>query len=165
MATSVGIGNTEGATVNTNSNKIDTSKATGAKSADSTKSNNSLDKDAFLQLLVTQMQYQDPLEPTSNTEYMSQLAQFSQLEAMNNLSDTYANSSAFGLVGKYVIMNVADSNGNITQKSGLVDYVTVKNGDAMLNIGGEYYPYEDLDSVVDTDYLEWLAQKGTSSNS
>ena len=146
---------------------IDTTNVNSTQSVTSQTKNtgSSLDKDAFLQLLVTEMKYQDPLNPSTNTEYMSQLAQFSQLEAMNNLSDNYANSSAFGLVGKYVIMNVADSNGNITQKSGLVDYVTVKNGDAMLNIGGEYYPYEDLDSVVDTDYLEWLAQNGTSSNS
>ena len=42
-------------------------------------SNSSLDKDAFLQLLVAQMKYQDPLEPTSNTEYISQLATFSEL--------------------------------------------------------------------------------------
>ena len=146
---------------------IDTTNVNSTQSVTSQTKNtgSSRDKDAYLQLLVTEMKYQDPLNPSTNTEYMSQLAQFSQLEAMNNLSDNYANSSAFGLVGKYVIMNVADSNGNITQKSGLVDYVTVKNGDAMLNIGGEYYPYEDLDSVVDTDYLEWLAQKGTSSNS
>lgn len=146
---------------------IDTTNVNSTQSVTSQTKNtgSSLDKDAFLQLLVTEMKYQDPLNPSTNTEYMSQLAQFSQLEAMNNLSDNYANSSAFGLVGKYVIMNVADSNGNITQKSGLVDYVTVKNGDAMLNIGGEYYSYEDLDSVVDTDYLEWLAQNGTSSNS
>ena len=36
-----------------------------------------LGKEEFLQLLVTQMKYQDPLEPTDNTEYVSQLAQFS----------------------------------------------------------------------------------------
>lgn len=47
----------------------------------------SLGKDAFLQLLVTQMQYQDPLDPQDNSEYLAQLAQFSALEQMTNVSE------------------------------------------------------------------------------
>lgn len=47
---------------------------------------NSLDKDAFLRLLVTQMQYQDPLDPQDNSEFIAQLAQFSTLEQMTNVS-------------------------------------------------------------------------------
>ena len=47
---------------------------------------NGLDKDAFLQLLVAQMKYQDPMEPTDNTEYVSQLATFSQLEEMQTMT-------------------------------------------------------------------------------
>ena len=50
-----------------------------------TSANDSLDKDAFLQLLVTQMQYQDPLDPQDNSEYVAQLAQFSSLEQMTNV--------------------------------------------------------------------------------
>ena len=50
--------------------------------------NSSLDKDAFLQLLVAQMKYQDPLEPTSNTEYISQFTTFSELEQMQNMSSS-----------------------------------------------------------------------------
>ena len=46
------------------------------------KTGSALDKDDFLMLLVTQMKYQDPLEPESNTEYVAQLAQFSSLEQM-----------------------------------------------------------------------------------
>ena len=46
----------------------------------------SLDKQAFLKLLVTQMQYQDPLDPQDNAEYVAQLAQFSSLEQMTNVS-------------------------------------------------------------------------------
>ena len=95
MATSVGIG----------TSTIDTSKATSATSANSTNSNNSLDKDAFLQLLVTQMQYQDPLNPSDSTEYMSQLAQYSALEATMNISTTLEKGNALSLVGEYVIMN------------------------------------------------------------
>ena len=48
-------------------------------------SNDALDKDAFLQLLVTQMRYQDPLDPQDNSEYVAQLAQFSALEQMTNV--------------------------------------------------------------------------------
>ena len=49
------------------------------------RTNDALDKDAFLQLLVTQMQYQDPLDPQDNSEYVAQLAQFSALEQMTNV--------------------------------------------------------------------------------
>lgn len=137
-------------------NGIDTSMASSvAKSSDST-SNSALDKDAFLQLLVTQMRYQDPLQPTDNTEYMSQLAQFSELEAMNNLSTSYSNSQALSLVGEYVILNTTDSSGNSTQISGLVQYVTVSNNQALLRVNDEYYTMDQFDSVVDWDYVEYL---------
>ena len=56
------------------------SAASLAKEKEKLKGSNTLDKDAFLQLLVAQMKYQDPLEPTSNTEYISQYATFSELE-------------------------------------------------------------------------------------
>ncbi len=137
---------------------IDTTAA--SKYASSTKSNDSsaLDKDAFLQLLVTQMQHQDPLQPESNTEYMSQLAQFSSLEAMNNLNSTTTNNQALNLAGQYVIVNKTDSSGGITQISGLVDYVTISNGKALLSINDIYYSIDDLDSVVSMDYLEYLAK-------
>lgn len=50
--------------------------------------NDTLDKEAFLQLLVTQMQYQDPLDPQDNSEYVAQLAQFSALEQMTNVYES-----------------------------------------------------------------------------
>ena len=50
---------------------------------------NNLGKDAFLNLLVTQLQYQDPLEPASDTEYIAQMAQFSTLEQLQNLNNGF----------------------------------------------------------------------------
>ena len=47
-----------------------------------------LGKDAFLQLLVTQLRYQDPLNPQDNSAFIAQMAQFSALEQMQNLNDT-----------------------------------------------------------------------------
>lgn len=55
--------------------------------------NKTLDKDAFLQLLVTQMRYQDPLDPQDNSEYVAQLAQFSALEQMTNVAKVAENIS------------------------------------------------------------------------
>ncbi|MFW6380947.1 MAG: flagellar hook capping FlgD N-terminal domain-containing protein [Bacillota bacterium] len=49
---------------------------------------NNLDKDAFFELLVTQMKHQDPLNPMDNTKFMSQMAQFSSLEQMNNMNES-----------------------------------------------------------------------------
>ena len=54
-----------------------------------------LGKDAFLQLLVTQMQNQDPMNPSTDTEYVAQLAQFSQLEQLQNLEPNRRNHRHF----------------------------------------------------------------------
>ncbi len=132
--------------------------------ADSTPTNTSKDttgsstlgKDAFLQLLVTQMQYQDPLKPSTDTEYISQLAQFSSLEEMQNLNSAVNNSSAYNLVGKNVIMEVGKSTGetSTTTVAGYVQFVEIKDGKAYLGIGGETYKYDDLDTVIDDKYLD-----------
>lgn len=138
---------------NIQANKTDTSYTSTKKD---TTGSNDLDKDAFLQLLVTQMQYQDPLNPGDSTEYMSQLAQYSSLEATMNISTTLDKGNGLNLVGQYVIMNTTDSAGNTDMISGLVEYATVKDGEVLLSINDTYYPASDLDSVVDYDYYLYL---------
>ena len=73
---------------------LETYKTTQGVKASEVGKKNELDKDAFLSLLVTQMQYQDPLSPMDNTEYLAQLAQYSSLEQMTNvaskLGDVYS---------------------------------------------------------------------------
>ena len=79
-----------------------------------TKSKSDLDKDAFLKLMIAQLQNQDPLEPLDGTDYSAQLAQFSSLEQMQNINDTLnmsldanylltqsiTNTMTAGLIGK-----------------------------------------------------------------
>ena len=115
---------------------------------------NSLDKDAFLQLLVAQMKYQDPLEPTSNTEYISQYATFSELEQMQNMSASMDLFRASSLVGETVLLKVRDSMGRTTNVQGNVDYVVYEKNKAYLSVNGELYSMDDLDTVADPTYLE-----------
>lgn len=110
-------------------------------------------KDTFLQLLVAEVQNQDPLEPTSNTEWISQYATFSELEAMNNMSSSFDLSRASSLVGKTVVINTTSETGKTTTVQGKVDYVTYEGGQAYLSINGSLYSMDDLHDVVDTDYL------------
>ena len=118
------------------------------------KSSSGMDKEAFLQLLVAQMKYQDPLEPTSNTEYIAQYAQFSQVEQMQNMSSSMDLQRASSLVvRKEVYIKTTTSSGDTKLVQGKVDYVSYENNKAYLYINEKKYSIDDLDSVVDTDYL------------
>ncbi len=125
-------------------------------SAEETKSNgNDLGYDQFLQLLCAEMQYQDPLEPTSNTEYVAQLATFSQMESMLNMQNTMERSSANELVGKYVIVNATSSvTGETTAIDGFVDFIHYENGKQYMSINGSLYSVDDLYEIVDPEYME-----------
>lgn len=134
--------------------KIQETASSDSLASSTTKSGSKMDKDAFLQLLVAQMKYQDPLEPTSNTEYIAQYATFSELEQMQNMSSSMDLSRASSLVGQTAIMKVTSSTGDISYVRGQVDYVEYENNKAYLSINGSLYSLDDLDSVVDPTYLE-----------
>lgn len=125
----------------------DTSEASGSGSK---KKNvgNEMGQDQFLQLLVAQMQYQDPLEPTSNTEWVAQMATFSMVESLNNMQQEFAKQSANSLVGKYVLINDGD-NGFV---KGKVDYITKEDGKTKLCVNDKLYDIDKLDTVVEEEY-------------
>ena len=111
--------------------------------------------DQFLQLLCAEMQYQDPLEPTSNTDYVAQMATFSQLEATLSLTETQANANASELVGKQVILKItSETTGQTSYVDGRVDYVMYQNGEAYLSVNDQLYPASALDTVADSEYYE-----------
>lgn len=127
-----------------------TSQSSLKKASDASK--NGMDKDAFLQLLVAQMKYQDPLEPTSNTEYISQYAQFSQVEQMQNMAATTELARASSMVGKEVYIKTVDTTGTVRTVTGKVDYVVFENNKAFLAIDEKLYALEDLETIVDKEY-------------
>ncbi|MCI6552412.1 MAG: flagellar hook capping protein [Lachnospiraceae bacterium] len=118
------------------------------------KSGSTMDKDAFLGLLVAQMKYQDPLQPTSNTEFVAQYAQFSSLEQMQNMSATLELSRASSLVGQVVSVNTTDSYGQAATIEGKVDYVVYENNRAYVSIQESLFSLDDVYGVADQGYLD-----------
>lgn len=121
--------------------------------------------DQFLQILCAEMQYQDPLEPTSNTEYVAQLATFSQLEAMLSLQNSQESAMANELVGKTVIMRVTDDvTGATKYVDGRVDYTMYQDGKIYLSVNDQLYPLENLDTVADEGYYEAMGLAKSLAN-
>lgn len=112
-----------------------------------------LGKEDFLKLLVTQLQYQDPLAPMDNTEFIAQTAQFTALEQMQNLNQTMTNAQAFATIGKGVFMNTKnEQTGKYEMIYGVVQSVDIKNGKPYLNIGDKSAPYEDIERVQNVEF-------------
>ena len=123
---------------------------TGTSTSGST--NGTADKDMFLQLLVAQMRYQDPMNPTDSSQFLAQSAQFTALEKMQDVADQTAKLlsaqmafGASGLVGKQVTW--VDSDG--ANQSGTVNGVTFGVDGPVLSANGSTFPITSLLSVND----------------
>ncbi len=109
-----------------------------------------LGKDDFLNLLVTQLRYQDPLKPVDDKEFIGQMAQFSALEQMQNMNGNLSQSQAFSLIGKSVTANIADATTGQTQLvEGDVTSVKVTQGKVYVVVNGKDVPVEKITDVTD----------------
>ncbi|AZR73874.1 hypothetical protein BBF96_11030 [Anoxybacter fermentans] len=119
------------------------------------KNENILGKDEFLKLLVTQLRYQDPLNPMEDREFIAQTAQFSALEQMWNINQNLSkfmqmqaivNTAA--LIGKEVTYLLSASADKETQVlSGVVTEVKFEDGSTYIKVNGENVPIEHILSV------------------
>jgi flagellar basal-body rod modification protein FlgD len=105
----------------------------------------------FMQLLVAQLQNQDPLDPVSDTEFASELAQFATLQGVNTLNTNFSSllqvqqlAQGINLVGQTV--NYTTS-GSSSQSSGVVSGITVQNGQLQLEIGTTTVPISQVTGV------------------
>ena len=107
---------------------------------DSTKKPGGIGKDDFLKLLVGQLQHQDPMQPADDSQFIGQMAQFSQLEQETNAAQSssqiatlLSHAGALSLIGRTVTYTDANDNA----QTGAVQQVDVaSDGSATLTVGG-----------------------------
>lgn len=100
----------------------------------------------FLQLLVTQMQNQNPLDPQSDTQMAAEMAQFTSLQQTSAMSSSLAMMQADSLVGQTVNLQV-DSQ---TMTNGVVQGVIMQNGTPQILVNGSAYDLSQVISVAPT---------------
>lgn len=111
-----------------------------------------LDSQAFLQLLVAQLKYQDPTSPVDTSNFMNQTAMLSQVQTMNSMSATLTDmftaqqtASATSLLGKAI--SFVNPSGE--QVAGIVDAMSMNKGVAMLHVGDLAVPLAGVLAVAE----------------
>ncbi len=113
----------------------------GGANASSLSGSSLLQPNTFLSLLVAELRYQDPMNPTDSASFMSQLAQLSQVEQLQSLASSSTIGSAASLIGKTV--TGTDSNGSVI--TGQVTGVTNSSSGVTLDLGTDVV---DLSAVT-----------------
>jgi flagellar basal-body rod modification protein FlgD len=110
--------------------------------------------------MISKMSNQDPLDPTDDTEFLSQLAQYTSLEQMMNMSEAMTRQQGFDMVGKYVIIS-----NNGSYYTGRVDSVIYDSGEISLDVGGVVVSMDAVKEILaeaytstDTDISENTAE-------
>jgi flagellar basal-body rod modification protein FlgD len=114
----------------------------------------SLGKDDFLKLLVAQLQNQDPTSPQENTDFIAQMAQFSALEATNNMASAMTQTQTFNMIGKGIVGFVYDSHGTPSQVIGVVDSAGMENRQPYVMVGESRVFAENIAQVFDASIIQ-----------
>ncbi len=104
----------------------------------------SLGMQDFLNLLVAQMTNQDAMNPMENTEFISQMAQFSSLQAMSDLTKMSVQGQVSSLIGKNVVVADYNNNGDLEVQEGIVQKVTLHSGEAKLFVNDMEFDYSNV---------------------
>jgi flagellar basal-body rod modification protein FlgD len=130
--------------VNSNSG----SNALSSALSSATNNNQFVSQNTFLTLLITQLQNQDPLNPQDSSQFVSQLAQFSSLEQMTNMSqsmETNLENTVVGMIGHTV--TVADSSTQSGFAQGVVTGIVYYANGPAVTVNGTTYPLSAVQNV------------------
>ncbi|MFC4103563.1 flagellar hook capping FlgD N-terminal domain-containing protein [Paenibacillus xanthanilyticus] len=128
-----------------------TSSAGSAQTSGVTNKTNTLGKDEFLKILVTQLKNQDPMQPLQDTDFIAQMAQFSSVEQLMNMSENMGKLSqnlglASSMIGKSVEWYQSDENGTSVE-SGVVESIVVRDRVQYAVVDGLSIPLDKIVSI------------------
>lgn len=128
------------------------------------KKSNELGKDDFLKLMMAQMQHQDPMAPMDNKDMIAQMAQFTSVEQLVNISGQLSSMSQSlgnnsGLIGKVISWNAGTKTGNYDvvtgqaevinlKESGIVDSIIVRSGVHYAKVGSKEIEISQIEQVM-----------------
>jgi flagellar basal-body rod modification protein FlgD len=114
------------------------------------KAANGLDRDAFMKLMVAQMRYQDPTKPMDSSQFMTQSAQFTNIELLQKLQESQSQLLSYqglvlssSLVGKTITGTTSDG----TIVTGKVDAANVVAGAGYVTVGSTRLPVANVNEV------------------
>ncbi|MFC3746296.1 flagellar hook capping FlgD N-terminal domain-containing protein [Paenibacillus sp. GCM10012306] len=125
-----------------------------------------LGKDQFLKILITQLQNQNPLQPMEDKEFIAQMAQFTSVEQLTNISKQLTEmnqslGSVSGLIGKEITWMDSKS----LEKSGKVDSILVSNGLQYAVVGNDKIALSDITKIQnEVPKAEDTPDNGTGDN-
>ena len=113
--------------------------------ADARESNVSIDD--FLQLMIAQLSNQDFMNPTDNSEFLTQMAQFSSMQQMQALAGYSKSNYLMSLLGKEVTLSKTSLGGNTVHQTGVVEKVSMSDDALKIFVKGSAYDLSQIVSV------------------
>ena len=122
-----------------------------------------LGKDQFLKILITQLQNQDPMQPMEDKEFIAQMAQFSSVEQLVNISTQLKTlnqslGAVSGMIGMEVSWLSSNKDDNGTLRQGIVDSIIVRDSVQYAKVGNDEIK---LDEIIQVNYPKQAEENQT----
>ncbi|CAM3942389.1 flagellar hook capping protein [Paenibacillus alkaliterrae] len=133
--------------------------AANVQAAAAKKNSDTLGKDQFLSILVTQLRNQDPMQPLQDKDFIAQMAQFTSVEQLMNMATEItllrqSIGSASSLIGKSIEWNEYDDSGEVVAVKGVVDSILSKDGILYASVGGTETALDYVTSISEKNDAE-----------
>ncbi|SLJ97730.1 MULTISPECIES: flagellar hook capping FlgD N-terminal domain-containing protein [unclassified Paenibacillus] len=118
-----------------------------------------LGKDQFLKILITQLQNQDPMQPMEDKEFIAQMAQFSSVEQLVNISSQLKTlnqslGTVSGMIGREISWLSSNKEDNGTLRKGIVDSIIVRDGVQYAKVGKDEIKLDEIIQVTNPTQAE-----------